>query len=83
MIKRLIQKPAGYLYGFIAPDDESEDIYFGEESIGKNLLPNLVEGARVRAEIELSARGPRARLIFQDNDLPLNTDPHDEAPDQT
>src|SRR5262249_46759977 len=74
-IKRLLNKPSGYLYGFIALEDKSEDIYFGEESISKSLLPNLIEGARVRAEVELSARGPRARLVFKDDNLPLSTEP--------
>ena len=72
-VKRLIRNPSGYLYGFIATEDESKDIYFGEESITKNLLLNLTEGTRVMAEVELSARGPRARNVWQDNNPPGNS----------
>jgi tetratricopeptide (TPR) repeat protein len=73
-IKRLLRKPSGYIYGFIVPEDEGEDIYFGEESIARSLLPNLVEGAKVRVEFELSARGPRAQHVW-DDELPHGSTP--------
>jgi tetratricopeptide (TPR) repeat protein len=65
-IKRLFRKPTGYLYGFIATDD-SKDIYFGEENVAQALLASLTEGVAVTAEVELSARGPRARQVWQEN----------------
>ncbi len=64
-IKRLIRNLAGYLYGFITPDDESEEIYFGENQVDAALLPALVEGQQVTVEVEMTARGPRARRVRQ------------------
>jgi tetratricopeptide (TPR) repeat protein len=72
IVKRLIRNRAGYLYGFIEPDDQTNDIYFGEESIAQSLLPILTEGAKVSAEVELSARGPRAQTVRLEKD-PLHS----------
>jgi tetratricopeptide (TPR) repeat protein len=72
-IKKLLHKPTGYLYGFITPDDAQEDIYFGEESINRTLLPELTEGAKVKVNVELSARGHRARNVWSENNLPDNS----------
>jgi tetratricopeptide (TPR) repeat protein len=64
-IKRVIRNLAGYLYGFIIPDDGSEDIYFGESQVDAPLLSQLAEGLYVNVEVERTARGPRARRVWQ------------------
>ena len=65
-VKRLIRNPVGYLYGFIAPYDGAGDVYFGENEVHGDSLSVLAEGLEVNAEVEQSARGPRARRVWQD-----------------
>jgi len=69
-IKRILRKPAGYLYGFITPDDGSAVIYFGEDQVDASLLSRLTEGQHVDIEVEMAVRGPRARRVW------LNTANH-------
>src|SRR5258708_2651476 len=64
-IKRVIRNLSGYLYGFIIPDDRSEDIYFCESQVDAALLSQLAEGLHVNVEVEKTARGPRARRVWQ------------------
>ena len=64
-IKRVIRILSGYLYGFILPDDGCEDIYFGENQVDAALLSRLAEGLDVNVEVEKTARGPRARRVWQ------------------
>lgn len=64
-IKKIIRTLAGYFYGFIVPDDGSEDIYFGEDQVEIELLPNLAEGLEVVAEVNLTTRGPRAMRVWR------------------
>jgi tetratricopeptide (TPR) repeat protein len=66
-IKKIVRKPSGYLYGFIIPDDGSPDIYFGEESVSKALLPKLTEGTKVRMQVHQTFRSPRARTVLLDD----------------
>ena len=63
-IKRIVHHPAGYLYGFITPDDRSADIYFGENQVDTALLPSLNEGLYVTAEVEMTGRGRRACRVW-------------------
>jgi cold shock CspA family protein len=65
LIKRLVRNYAGYLYGFITPKDGSKDIYFGENETHPSLISLLTEGYEVKAEVEQSARGPRARRVWK------------------
>ena len=67
-IKKTIRNLAGYLYGFIVPDDGSEDIYFGEDQVEKGLLLNLKEGVVVIAEVDMTPRGPRAVRVWRHED---------------
>lgn len=70
-VKRLIRNLSGYLYGFIVPDDGSEDIYFGEDYVDPATLLHLTEGMAVVAEVEVAARGPRARRVWENSDRSL------------
>src|SRR5260370_772316 len=64
-IKRLIRNLSASLYLFLIPDDRSEDIYFGESQVDAALLSQLAEGLHVNVEVEKTARGPRARRVWQ------------------
>jgi len=60
-VKCIIQHPTkGYLYGFIAPDDGTADIYFREGYVD---LSELTDGVRVEVEVEQGPQGPRAKSV--------------------
>ncbi len=63
-IKKTVRNLSGYLYGFISPDDASDDIYFGQDQVDEQLIPKLAEGLSVWAEVEMAARGPRAKRVW-------------------
>ena len=62
-VKCVIRHPRGYLYGFIAPDDGSPDIFFREGYVDPDTLSRLAEGVRVEVEVEQASRGPRAKNV--------------------
>jgi cold shock CspA family protein len=60
-VKRIIQhRRYDYRYGFIAPDDGSDDVYCREGFVE---FSGLAEGIRVEVEIEQGPKGPRATSI--------------------
>ena len=63
-VKNTIRNLSGYLYGFIIPDDASADIYFGQDQVDEEVIPKLTEGLSVWAEVEMAARGPRAKRVW-------------------
>ncbi|MDO9302937.1 MAG: cold shock domain-containing protein, partial [Anaerolineales bacterium] len=63
-IKNTIRNLSGYLYGFIIPDDASGDIYFGQDQVDEEIIPKLAEGLSVWVEVEMAARGPRAKRVW-------------------
>ncbi len=63
-IKKTVRNLSGYSYGFISPDDDSDDIYFGQDQVDEELIPILAEGISVWVEVEMAARGPRARRVW-------------------
>jgi len=65
VIKIILQQQSGFRYGFITPEDNGDDIYFGESQVTSELLPILKKGIAVVAEIELLDRGPRAKRVWQ------------------
>jgi len=62
-VKCIIHHRQGYLYGFIAPDDGSADIYFREDYINVDCLLSLAEGIHVEIEVKRGPIGPRAKNI--------------------
>jgi tetratricopeptide (TPR) repeat protein len=58
-VKRTLRHQQGYLYGFIAPDDSSPDIYFRESDLLPESLPMPAAGERVEFNIDLSHDGRR------------------------
>ena len=62
-VKRVIRHPRGHLYGFIAPDDGSPDIFFREGYVDPDTLSRLAEGVHVEVEVEQGPKGPRARNV--------------------
>jgi cold shock protein len=47
-------------YGFIAPDDGSEDVFVRFSSVAGDGFRKLVDGQRVSYELSDDGRGPRA-----------------------
>ena len=68
IIKCIITKDSGYLFGFIKPNDGSKDIYFRDKYVGKELILILKEGLSVISEIEETPRGPRAKRVWRDEE---------------
>jgi CspA family cold shock protein len=50
-------------YGFIAPDDGSEDLFAHQSAIDGQGFRSLSEGEKVSYEAEAGTRGPRATNI--------------------
>ena len=50
-------------YGFIAPDDESEDVFVHYSSIQGDGFRNLDEGERVEFNVEQGDKGPQASTV--------------------
>jgi len=63
-IKKIVRNFAGYLYGFIATDSVTGDVYFGQDQVDTELLPSIAEGLSVWVDVEMAARGPRARRVW-------------------
>ena len=63
-IKKTIRNLSGYLYGFIVPDDASGEIYFGQDQVDGEIISKLAEGLSVWVEVEMAARGPRAKRVW-------------------
>ncbi len=59
-IKRIIPRAAGYLYGFIIPEDGREDVYFHGADVEPDSLSRLAQGARVEFERRQGRKGPVA-----------------------
>ena len=47
-------------FGFIAPDDQSKDVFVHHTEIAGNGYRSLAEGARVSYETESGPKGPKA-----------------------
>jgi CspA family cold shock protein len=52
-------------YGFIAPDDESEDVFVHYSSIQGDGFRNLDEGERVEFNVEQGAKGLQATNVVK------------------
>jgi CspA family cold shock protein len=50
-------------YGFITPDDGSNDVFVHQSSIQAEGFRSLAEGAKVTFEAEEDAKGPRATNV--------------------
>lgn len=55
-IKRLTDRG----FGFIAPEDNSKDVFFHSEALVDVAFDELREGDKVTFEVEDSPKGPRA-----------------------
>ena len=62
----------GPFYGFITPDDGSQDIRFREVVVASELVGRLQVGLRVWADIEMAKGIPLARKVGEEADLPAN-----------
>ena len=47
-------------YGFIAPEDGSEDVFVHHSGINGNGYKSLAEGAKVEYQVSQGAKGPQA-----------------------
>lgn len=53
-------------YGFIAPDDDSKDVFVHYSAIqGQTGFKNLEEGDRVEFTVEQGEKGPQASEVFR------------------
>jgi CspA family cold shock protein len=50
-------------FGFITPDDGSQDVFVHHNSINGDGFRSLSEGAKVTYEVESSEKGPRAANV--------------------
>jgi cold shock protein len=50
-------------YGFIAPDDGTEDVFVHFSAINGSGYRELTEGQRVRYESERGQKGPQAKTV--------------------
>jgi cold shock protein len=50
-------------FGFIAPDDGSEDVFVHQSAIRTDGFRSLNEGAKVMYEAEAGDKGPRATNV--------------------
>ncbi len=55
--------PGGY--GFIAPDDGSDDLYVREESVDGTGPATLISGERVEFESRIAGMGPEAISVVR------------------
>lgn len=51
-------------YGFIAPDDGSDDVFVHFSAIQSEGFKTLVEGQKVSFEVEQGQKGPQARNVI-------------------
>ncbi len=66
-IKRLIPAgSSGAFYGFIKPDDGSQDIYFSESVVASELMGRLQQDMRVLADIQVEKKGTRAIRVVEE-----------------
>jgi CspA family cold shock protein len=52
-------------YGFIAPEDESKDVFVHHSAISGDGFKSLPEGAKVEFETVQGAKGPEAKDVVQ------------------
>ena len=64
MVKYVRQNQAGVRYGHIAPADGSQDIYFREGFVDKDVLDLLDQGTLVGVEVKQQDKGPCAASIW-------------------
>jgi cold shock protein len=50
-------------FGFIAPDDDSKDVFVHHNAINGEEFRSLTEGAKVTYDVESSEKGPRAANV--------------------
>ena len=50
-------------FGFIAPEDGSKDVFVHISAVERSGMGPLVEGQKVRFEVEADPRGPKAENI--------------------
>jgi tetratricopeptide (TPR) repeat protein len=62
-VKLFARHQKGYLYGFIAPDSNGDNIYFREGFVDPKCLTKLAIGVRVEVEVEPSRKGLRAKRL--------------------
>ena len=62
-IKVIKRDRNGGLFGFIAPNDGTQDIFFHESNVEPDHLSQLKKGCRVQVGVESGPRGPRARFV--------------------
>jgi cold shock CspA family protein/DnaJ-domain-containing protein 1 len=62
-VKRVLRDVHGYRYGYIAPNDGSNEIRFDERSIDLDSLSKLTQGTRVEVEVKQTPKGLCAKSI--------------------
>jgi cold shock protein len=50
-------------FGFITPDDGSQDVFVHHSAINADGFRTLAEGAKVTYEVESSEKGPKAANV--------------------
>ena len=50
-------------FGFIAPDDQSKDVFVHHSAIAGSGFKSLAEGAKVEYEVEQGPKGPSAANV--------------------
>jgi CspA family cold shock protein len=50
-------------YGFVAPDDGSNDVFVHHSAINGEGFKSLAEGAKVEYEVEQGPKGPQAKNV--------------------
>ncbi|MDF5723991.1 MAG: tetratricopeptide repeat protein [Rhizonema sp. PD37] len=62
-VKFIKKNKQGKVYGYIAADDDSDDIYFQEDFIKSELILKLQKGSRVKVEVKQKRKGVFAQTL--------------------
>jgi tetratricopeptide (TPR) repeat protein len=64
IVKKLIHKPTGYLFGFIISEEINGEIFFNQKMLMKDDLPKIVVGLPVLFEIDPNSNNPKAKRVW-------------------